>query len=55
MLNKILGKKVKTIIYGIAVSITKESVVKNAREDFGINNLVWIWEALIYKSKLSSM
>lgn len=56
MINKILSKKkMPTIKVGIGVATSKELVVKAGRKESGINNLVWIGDAVSYASKLSNI
>lgn len=56
MLNALLtNKKMKNVVVGIGVAMAKELVVKAGREGSGINNLVWIGEAVTHASKFSGM
>lgn len=56
MLNKLLeNKKFPKISVGIGVSTSKELVVKAGRKDVGINNMVWIGDAVTKASNLSSL
>jgi class 3 adenylate cyclase len=56
MLNKLLVEKGFSIIsVGIGVSTAKELVVKAGRKDVGINNSVWIGDAVTKASNLSSL
>ena len=56
MLNKLLDEKgFSTISVGIGVSTAQELVVKAGRKDVGINNSVWIGDAVTKASKLSSL
>jgi class 3 adenylate cyclase len=55
MLNKLLVEKgFSTISVGIGVSTAQELVVKAGRKDVGINNSVWIGDAVTKASNLSS-
>lgn len=55
MLNKILSEKSLPVIsVGIGLAVDNEMVVKAGRENSGINDLVWIGEAVSYASKLSN-
>jgi len=54
MLNSLLEKRgYPTIEVGIGVSSAEELVVKAGRENVGINNLVWIGDAVTKASKFS--
>ena len=56
MLNKLLDEKgYSTISVGIGVSTAQELVVKAGRKDVGINNSVWIGDAVTKASNLSSL
>jgi class 3 adenylate cyclase len=56
MLNKLLVEKgFSTINVGIGVSTAEELVVKAGRKDVGINNSVWIGDAVTKASNLSSL
>ncbi|MCT4606321.1 MAG: adenylate cyclase [Marinisporobacter sp.] len=56
MLNKLLeDKDYPKILVGIGVSTSKELVVKAGRKDVGINNKVWIGDAVTKASNLSSL
>ena len=56
MLNKLLvAKGFSTISVGIGVSTAQELVVKAGRKDVGINNSVWIGDAVTKASNLSSL
>lgn len=56
MLNKLLStKKYPTITAGIGIGDTVELVVKAGRKDVGINNPVWIGDAVTGASNLSSI
>ena len=56
MLNKLLvDKGFSTINVGIGVSTAQELVVKAGRKDVGINNSVWIGNAVTKASNLSSL
>ena len=56
MLNKLLvDKGYSTISVGIGVSTAQELVVKAGRKDVGINNSVWIGNAVTKASNLSSL
>ena len=56
MLNKLLvDKGFSTINVGIGVSTAQELVVKAGRKDVGINNSVWIGDAVTKASNLSSL
>jgi class 3 adenylate cyclase len=56
MLNKLLsGKGFPEIQVGIGVSTDKELVVKAGRKGVGINNSVWIGDAVTKASNLSSL
>lgn len=56
MLNRLLSAKgLPNISVGIGMSTDKELVVKAGRKDVGINNKVWIGEAVAKASKLSSL
>lgn len=56
MLNKILTKKqMPNIKAGIGISTDKELVVKAGRKDSGINDFVWIGNAVTHASKFSNM
>ena len=56
MLNKLLvDKGYSTISVGIGVSTAQELVVKAGRKDVGINNSVWIGDAVTKASNLSSL
>lgn len=56
MLNKLLVEKgFSTISVGIGVSTAQELVVKAGRKDVGINNSVWIGDAVTKASNLSSL
>ena len=56
MLNKLLvDKGFSTISVGIGVSTAQELVVKAGRKDVGINNSVWIGDAVTKASNLSSL
>lgn len=55
MLNKLLSdKNFSTISVGIGVSTAQELVVKAGRKDVGINNNVWIGDAVTKASNFSS-
>lgn len=54
MINRLLqNKNMKTIKFGIGISTGNELVVKAGREGTGINDLVWIGEAVTYASHFS--
>ncbi|MBZ9691849.1 adenylate/guanylate cyclase domain-containing protein [Clostridium sp. M14] len=56
MLNKLLAdKKFPTVSVGIGVATAQELVVKAGRKDVGINNKVWIGDAVTKASNLSSL
>lgn len=56
MLNKLLVEKgFTTISVGIGISTAQELVVKAGRKDVGINNNVWIGDAVTKASNLSSL
>jgi class 3 adenylate cyclase len=56
MLNKLLEQKgFPKISVGIGVATAKELVVKAGRKDVGINNKVWIGDAVTKSSNLSSL
>ncbi|MCK5129021.1 MAG: adenylate cyclase [Clostridiales bacterium] len=56
MLNKLLKEKsFPEIFVGIGVSTAMEMVVKAGRKDAGINNKVWIGDAVSKASNLSSL
>ncbi len=56
MLNKLLENKGYTeISVGIGVSSSQELVVKAGRKGVGINNMVWIGNAVTKASNLSSL
>ena len=56
MLNKLLDEKgFSRISVGIGVSTAQELVVKAGRKDVGINNSVWIGDAVTKASNLSSL
>lgn len=56
MLNKLLSaKKYPTITAGIGIGDAVELVVKAGRKDVGINNPVWIGDAVTGASNLSSI
>lgn len=56
MLNTLLNNKGFPKIYvGIGMSTAKELVVKAGRKDVGINNKVWIGDAVTKASNLSSL
>ena len=56
MLNNLLSEKGFQKIYvGIGLSTAKELVVKAGRKGTGINNMVWIGEAVTKASNLSSL
>lgn len=56
MLNKLFSQKgYPTIEAGIGISTAEELVVKAGRYGTGINNLVWIGEAVTLAAKFSSM
>jgi len=56
MLNKLLDTKgYRNIDVGIGISTAKELVVKAGRKDTGINNKVWIGDAVTKASNLSSI
>ena len=56
MLNKLLeNNKFDKIKAGIGVAISQELVVKAGRKDTGINNKVWIGDAVTKASNLSSL
>lgn len=56
MLNKLLSQNnLPTISIGIGVSIDEELVVKAGRKGVGINNAVWIGNAVTKASNLSSL
>jgi len=56
MLNKLLSERgMPTIKVGIGISMDKELVVKAGRKGVGINNSVWIGEAVTKASNLSSL
>ncbi len=56
MLNKLLSeKKYPNIKAGIGMSTAQELVVKAGRKDTGINNKVWIGEAVAKAANLSSL
>lgn len=55
MLNKLLkDKKYPTITMGIGIGTAEELIVKAGRKGVGINNPVWIGEAVTGASNLSS-
>ncbi|WP_208592338.1 adenylate/guanylate cyclase domain-containing protein [Gracilibacillus suaedae] len=56
MLNKLLKKRnLPTINAGIGLGLNKILAVKAGRKSSGINNLVWIGEAVAKASKLSDL
>lgn len=56
MLNKLLEQKgFPSISVGIGISSSQELVVKAGRKDVGINNKVWIGNAVTTASNLSSL
>lgn len=56
MLNKLLEERgVTKIMVGIGLSTAKELVVKAGRKDVGINNNVWIGDAVTKSSNLSAL
>ena len=56
MLNKLTcAKSLPQIEVGIGIGTSKELVVKAGRKDTGINNKVWIGEAVTKASNLSSL
>ena len=56
MLNKLLSERnMPTIKVGIGISTDKELVVKAGRKGVGINNSVWIGDAVTKASNLSSL
>lgn len=56
MLNALLKvRKLTTINAGIGISTAKELVVKAGRKDVGINNSVWIGDAVTKAANLSSL
>lgn len=56
MLNILLTNyKLPTITVGIGLSTAKELVIKAGRKDTGINNKVWIGDAVTKASNLSSL
>lgn len=56
MLNELLSKRsYQRIKVGIGMSTAKELVVKAGRKDVGINDMVWIGEAVTRASNLSSL
>lgn len=56
MLNKLLEKRgYPTVKVGIGISSAEELVVKAGRENVGINNLVWIGNAVTKASKFSGL
>jgi class 3 adenylate cyclase len=56
MLNKLLSERnMPTIRVGIGISTDKELVVKAGRKGVGINNSVWIGDAVTKASNLSSL
>lgn len=56
MLNRLLEKRgYPTVKVGIGVSSAEELVVKAGRENVGINNLVWIGNAVTKASKFSGL
>lgn len=56
MLNKLLTKKgLGNIKIGIGISSSQELVIKAGRKGFGINNSVWIGDAVTKASNLSSL
>lgn len=56
MLNKLLeDKNYPTISVGIGMASAKELIVKAGRKDVGINNKVWIGDAVAKASNLSSL
>lgn len=56
MLNKLLSRKnLSTLKVGIGMSTAQELVVKAGRKGTGINNNVWIGEAVTKASNLSSI
>ena len=56
MLNKLLAnKKYPTIAAGIGIGTARELIVKAGRRDVGINNPVWIGDAVTGASNLSSV
>lgn len=56
MLNKILTKKnMPKIKAGIGISTDKELVIKAGRKDAGVNDFVWIGNAVTHASKFSNM
>ena len=56
MLNKLLSERsLPNISVGIGMSSAQELVIKAGRKDVGINNKVWIGEAVTKASNLSSI
>ena len=56
MLNKLLSrKKYPTLRAGIGIGTAKELIVKAGRKNVGINNPVWIGNAVTGASNLSSI
>lgn len=56
MINKLLsGRNYPTINVGIGISSSQELVVKAGRKDVGINNKVWIGDAVTKASNLSAL
>lgn len=56
MLNTILKKRnMPQIRFGIGISTGNDLVVKAGRENTGINDLIWIGEAVTYASHLSGL
>ncbi|MDD5020612.1 MAG: adenylate/guanylate cyclase domain-containing protein [Endomicrobiaceae bacterium] len=56
MLNKLLNQKqYPEIEIGIGIATAKELIVKAGRANTGINNLVWIGDAVTTASNLSSL
>jgi len=56
MLNKLLSNKYfSNIDVGIGIATSKELVVKAGRKNIGINNSVWIGDAVTKASNLSSL
>ena len=56
MLNKLLTEKhFPNISVGIGISTARELVVKAGRKDIGINNSVWIGDAVTKAANLSSI
>lgn len=56
MLNKLLGEKgFNTLEVGIGVATAQELVIKAGRKGTGINNKVWIGDAVTKASNLSSI